>query len=251
VPPNWKRYLERNMTSFLQVVLRTQRVDAARKFYAAVLGGRALEVVQLHEQAVARGARPHWLGMLQVADVAQTLAEFVARGATALSPVWQNPEGLEGATLRDPGGAVLGLAKPPAHGESAYAARLAAADVIGYSLNTEHAEHAKLNYAALFGWEFAAAHEHASVGTFFPFAFEPGGSPRGTLSDIAGRPGVHPHWLLHFRVDALEPAREAVRAHGGTAMDAITLPDGSGLVACDDDQGAAFALRELAPNHAG
>jgi predicted enzyme related to lactoylglutathione lyase len=236
------------MTSFLQVVLRTQRVDAARKFYAAVLGGRALEVVQLHEQAVARGARPHWLGMLQVADVAQTLAEFVARGATVLSPVWRNPEGLDGATLRDPGGAVLGLATPPAHRESEHAARLAAAGVVGYSLSTAHAEQAKLNYAALFGWEFGAAREHATVGSFFPFAFEPGGNPRGTLSDIAGRPGVHPHWLFHFRVDALEPARAAVRAHGGTAMDAITLPDGSSLAACDDDQGAAFALRTSGPS---
>jgi predicted enzyme related to lactoylglutathione lyase len=55
---------------------------------------------------------------------------------------------------------------------------------------------------------------------------------------------VHPHWLFNFGVPALEPAIEAVRAAGGSALDPITLPDGKRVTACDDPQGAAFGLLE-------
>ena len=64
------------------------------------------------------------------------------------------------------------------------------------------------------------------------------------MADIAGRPGVHPHWLFHFRVAALEPALAAVRAAGGLVLDPLTLPNGARIAVCDDAQGAAFALQE-------
>ncbi len=99
------------MKRFFRITLRTNDVDAARTFYAAVLGGNAFHVVQLHEEAVARGARPHWLGFLDVGDVDRAAAAFVQRGATQLGPKWVNPEGLEAAVVRDPGGAVIALAK--------------------------------------------------------------------------------------------------------------------------------------------
>ena len=62
------------------------------------------------------------------------------------------------------------------------------------------------------------------------------------MMDIAGRPGVHPHWLFHFRVPALEPAMDAVRAGGGVVLPPVTLPGGARVAVCDDPQGAAFAL---------
>jgi predicted enzyme related to lactoylglutathione lyase len=73
---------------------------------------------------------------------------------------------------------------------------------------------------------------------------------RGRLAraqhDIATRPSVHPHWLFHFRVNALGPALEAVRAGGGSMLDPIALPNGDHAAVCDDPQGAAFALVERA-----
>jgi hypothetical protein len=47
--------------------LRTSDVVAAWAFYASVFGDVVIDVVPLHEQAVARGARPHWIGYLDVA----------------------------------------------------------------------------------------------------------------------------------------------------------------------------------------
>lgn len=227
------------MTSFHRFQLRTRDVGEARAFYATALGRRRLHVVELHEQAVARGARPHWLGMLEVDDVERALSRFTERGATALSPVWKTPEGLEGATLRDPGGAVVGLAKPPPGSRADDDS-----DVVGYTLNTSDVERAKANYAALFGWELRAPLDLGELGVVHPFAWRPGLSPAGVMIDLAGRPGVHPHWLFHFRVDALDPAIEAIEAAGGDVLRPVTLPSGERLAIAEDPQGAAFAIRE-------
>jgi uncharacterized protein len=60
------------------------------------------------------------------------------------------------------------------------------------------------------------------------------------MSDL--RAGVHPHWLFHLRVDALDLALDAVKAGGGVVVGPVTLPTGERLAICDDPQGAAFAL---------
>lgn len=230
------------MHRFFEVYLRTSDVEAARAFYASVLGSAlgALHIVKLHEQALARGARPHWLGFLEVGEVDRAAAAFTERGATLLGPKWVNPEGLEAATMRDPGGALVALAKPPAP----YAPAAGAAEIVWYLLNTKDVETAKANYGELFGWEFAAPLDLGSHGVFHPFAWEPGGAAVGSMSDVGARDGRHPHWLFHFRVAALDPAVEVVRAAGGVVLGPFTLLGGDRIAVCDDPQGAAFALRE-------
>jgi predicted enzyme related to lactoylglutathione lyase len=244
------------MTRFFRVQLRTSDVDAARAFYAAVFGDTPFEVVRLHDQAVARGARPHWLGFLGVAHVDRAMAAFIERGATRLSPTWVDPEGLEAATAREPGGAVVALAKPPAlafvHPElgdrsvtpAARSATGVGVDVVWHLLHTADVERAKANYAAMFGWEFKTPLDLGSLGLFHPFSWTPGAAAAGSMSDIATRSGVHPHWLFHFGVAALDPAVEAVRAGGGIVVDEVTPPGGQRIAICDDPQGAAFAMRE-------
>lgn len=230
------------MTTFYRVQLRTRDVEAARAFYATALGRERLHVVQLHEQAVARGARPHWLGLLQVDDVARALAFFTERGGAALGPVWTNPEGLEGVTLRDPGGAVVGLAKPPS--TEAASAPDSDAGVVGYTLNTTDVEGAKASYAARFGWELAPPVDLGELGVVHPFAWRPGLPPAGVMLDVEGRRGVHPHWLFHFGVAALDAAMEAIEAAGGEVVATVTPPAGARVAVCEDPQGAAFAIQE-------
>jgi predicted enzyme related to lactoylglutathione lyase len=234
------------MTNFFQVQLRTNDVEAARAFYAGVLGPSALNIVQLHEQAVARGARPHWIGYLEVSDVDQSAALFTQRGAIALGPTWVNPEGLQAATMRDPGGAIVALAKPPARAraQQGAGAKESGPDVVWYSLHTADVERAKANYAELVGWEFAEPVDLGELGILHPFRWQPGTGHSGSMHDITGRPGIHPHWLFHFRVAALEPAIQAVRAAGGSVLGPVTLPSEERMAICDDAQGAAFALRE-------
>ena len=97
------------------------------------------------------------------------------------------------------------------------------------------------------GWQLTDAVDLGPQGRHHQFAWSPGGPSVGTMADIAGRPGVHPHWLFHFRVAALEPALATVRAAGGLVLDPVTLPSGARIAVCDDAQGAAFALQEGAP----
>jgi uncharacterized protein len=230
------------MTAFFQLTLRTLDVEAARSFYTSLLGGGPLEIVQLHEQAVARGARPHWLGFLEVGDVDQAAADFVRRGASPLAPKWRTAAGVEAAVMRDPGGAILALAKPPSR---EYAARRSREpEVVWYELNTSEVGRAKVHYSELFGWAIEEPTEQGGLAVVHPFAWQPGGRQVGSMAAIEGRAGVHAHWLFHFRVDSLARAAQVVRDAGGVAFDPMTLSNGDQLAVCDDPQGAAFVIRQ-------
>jgi predicted enzyme related to lactoylglutathione lyase len=231
------------VTRFFHYVLRTTDVAAARAFYAGVLENGDAEIVPLHEQAVARGARPHWLGFLEVGDVDAAASAFAARGATPLGPKWVNPQGLEAAVFRDPGGAIVALAKPAA-APSSTSAGVSRLDVAWHALNTVDVDGAKANYGELFGWALEEPLDLGSLGVVHPFAWRPGGAAVGSMSDVATRTGVHPHWLFHFRVGALGPALEAVRTGGGSMVAPFVLPSGDRVAVCDDPEGAAFALFE-------
>ncbi len=227
------------MKRFFQITLRTTDVDAAEDFYAAVLGVASVGAVPLPERAVARGAVPHWMGFLDVGEVEPALAEVHARGGTALGPRWTRPGGLEAAFVRDPGGAILALAKPAPAPDPA-----AGPEVAFYTLDTQDVEGAKAMYGALFGWSFGAPIEVGEQGTFHPFAFAPGAPEVGVFGDVARRPGIHPHWTYFFAVDALDDAVARVESGGGVSLGVIVLPNGDRICVCDDPQGAAFALYE-------
>lgn len=230
------------MSYFFQLHLRTtQDVDAARAFYRHVLGETIMQVVPLHEQAVARGARPHWLGSLHVEDVDQTAAAFAARGATVLGPKWTAPDGSTGLTLRDPGGAVLGLGTP-----AGAALRTVTPEVLWFELNTDDVQLAKRTYGELLGFSFGEAQPLGELGTLHPFAFHAGGPTVGSMRDVASHPGVHAHWLFHFGVHSLSAALEAVEAGGGDAQPIVSSPTGDQLAMCHDPQGAAFVIRQAA-----
>lgn len=223
--------------SFCRFELRTTDVPAARSFYAALLGDAIDAIVPLPEQALARGARPHWLGHLGVADVEAAVQAFVARGATRLGPTRPLEHGAV-ASVRDPGGAVVGLATPPPVPSRA--------DIVWHVLNTDDLAAAAPAYCELLGWRMTDRLDLGELGVFHRFTWRPDGAAVGSISPTEGRAGVHPHWLFHFRVPALGPALAHVRRAGGLVVGPLTLPNGDRIAACDDPQGAAFALHELA-----
>ena len=224
------------MTKFCRYDLRTTDADAARAFYTQVLGHDRARIWPLHEQAIARGARPHWLGRLGVENVERVAAAFVARGATRLGPAVATTEG-EFVVLRDAGGAVVSVGAPPPDAD-------ARVDVVWQVLNTNDSEQAAATYCELFAWELTDRIDLGAEGSFQQFTWDAGGASVGAIADIAARPGVHPHWIFFFEVDALDVAIATVRAAGGLALDPFSLPSGGRGCACDDAQGAAFGLRE-------
>ncbi len=226
------------MTKFCRIELRTTDADAARTFYARILGHDRAVIWPLHEQALARGARPHWLGHIGVEDVERATAAFVERGATQLGPTRPTAYGGQAAVLRDPGGAVVAVATPPAANVPT------SVEAVWHVLNTNDVTRAAANYRDLFGWEVSDRVERSAEVSFCPFAWDGGGVTVGAFADIDGRPGVHPHWLFFFEVDALDPAIAATRAAGGLVLEPVVMPSGERVCVCDDPQGAAFALRE-------
>ena len=224
---------------FTRYLLRTTDVEAAAAFYDAVLGRRGDGILPLHESAIARGARPHWLGHIRGSergDAESLAARFVERGAMRLGP----PAGVSDfVVLRDPGGAIVALTD---------GATESAAGVGWNQLNTREPGLAAANYSALFGWSFSEPLELGEFGPQQRFAFGPGEASSGGLSGIEGRPEVHSHWLFFFNVPSLDVAVERVRAHAGIVIGPIELPNGIRVAVCDDAQGAAFGVIE--PNDA-
>ena len=226
------------MTKFCRFDLRTTDADAARAFYARVLGHDRAAIWPLHEQALARGARPHWLGRLGVQDVERAAAAFVERGATQFGPMGPTADGGQAAVLRDPGGAVVAVGTPPPANVGT------AVEAVWHVLNTNDVARATAHYRDIFGWEVSDRIELSADGAFQQFAWHAGGPSVGAFADIAARPGVHAHWLFFFEVDALAPAIAVTRVAGGIVLDPIVTPTGDHVCVCDDPQGGAFGLLE-------
>ena len=199
------------MKRFFQYQLRTTDVAAARAFYDT--GARRERRRDFFSCTNRRWRAAHariGSGHIDVGDVDATAAAWAGRGATLLGPKWVNPQGLEAAVMRDPGGALVSCAKPAPTMSSGVAPRV---DVVWHQLNTADVERARANYGELFGWEFKPPVDLGVLGVQHPFAWQAGGVAVGAFSDIASRPGVHPHWLFHFRTTELERAVDAsVRA---------------------------------------
>jgi predicted enzyme related to lactoylglutathione lyase len=225
------------MTKFCRFDLRTTDAGAARAFYGAVFGHDRSVIWPLHEQALARGARPHWLGHIAADDVERTAEALVERGAMRLGPTVAR-DGGQVAVLRDPGGAMVAVAAlPPSNAATGL-------EAAWHVLHTNDAPRAAANYAAIFGWLLSEPIELGAQGVLQEFTWAAGGASAGGVADIAGRPRVHPHWLFFFEVDALDRAIAAVRAAGGVVIDSVTRPSGERVCVSDDPQGAAFALQE-------
>jgi len=220
---------------FSRYLLRTTDVAAATAFYDAVLESRGDGIVALHEDAIARGARPHWLGHVRARDLggSEALAtRFIERGATRLGP----PPGRgDFVVLRDPGGALVGLTDSEAD---------SAASVVWHQLSTLNPDQAAENYGALCGWSLSAPFELGQLGQHRRLGYAKGDASVGLVSGVEGRPQVHPHWLFFFAVPSLEAAALRVRELGGVVIGPIELPSGGRVAVCDDPQGAAFGLIE-------
>lgn len=214
---------------FSQYVLRTTDAPAATAFYDAVLGRHGDALFTLHEQAVARGARPHWLGLIDTTDPEGAAAAFLSSGGERLGP---RPGG--GPVLRDPGGALIALGP---------AAAPSTAGVSFHVLRSRQPERAAELYSQVFGWAFGGRLE----GGFRPLAWRPGTASVGVLGDAEEKSGVHAQWLFFFEVPSLEHAIVTAKGLGASMLPSSALPDGSRYAAGDDPQGAAFGLLERAP----
>jgi predicted enzyme related to lactoylglutathione lyase len=229
---------------FIRYSLRTTDTAAAHAFYREALGltlpdgmvdDSVLELWPLHERAIARGAPPHWLGHLAVDDVAAAIERLTAHGSEAMGPIVQARDGANYAVLREPSGAVISVRERNR--------MTTGAPVVWHQLHTRDVDAAWKLYHELFGWTLRQTLDVPDlVGGYRMFAWSDAGPAIGAMGNTARWPGVHTHWCFYFPVADVDATRARVRACGGKALPAITLPSGIRLSACDDPQGAAFGL---------
>ena len=234
---------------FCRYQLRSTDVEGAREFYADLFGesfwGRGLEVVPLPAPLAARGVPSNWLGHIGVEDVVPPMYQFLEAGATRLGAPPADGRDSAGVVLRDPFGANVALA--PLTG--------AQIDdrVVWHLLSARDEERAIELYSGVLGWTPLERQDLGERGRHVTFAWDAGGQPVGSTSDVARRPHVHAQWLFFFATPDLDASVARVRDLGGLALRPETTADGHRVVACDDSQGAAFGLyeRPLATQPAG
>jgi predicted enzyme related to lactoylglutathione lyase len=231
-------------SAFCRYHLRTTDPEAARTFYVDAVGldfsqgDGVLAVWPLHEQARARGAPAHWLGHLGVADLATTVRALLDRGSQLLGPaLLRGEDGEAFAILRDPCDAVVAVRET--------SRRARREPVAWHQLHTRDLERSWTLYAELCGWVQAETMAvGAPEGEHRVFRWDGARGNVGSMANTARLPGVHPHWLFYFPVPDLASTLAAVSRCGGRALAPVVLPSGEQLAACEDPQGAAFALIE-------
>lgn len=252
--------------SFIWYELMTTDVDAAADFYGAVVGwkiprragesggtdyrmigrsdgGSAGGVLQLTPGMLAGGAKPLWLGYLQVRGVAAAVRDIEADGGKLLMPARVLPVG-EIAMVADPLGSpfyVMDPVPPPDRPDATSDVfdASAAQHVRWNELRSPDVARAKAFYSRHFGFQFNESMPMGPMGDYC--FFDHAGQRPGAVMPCP--PGTEPIWLFYFGVTSVAAARRAIEAGGG----AITagphqVPGGAWIIMATDPQGAPFGV---------
>ena len=252
--------------AFIWYELMTTDADAAGRFYSAVVpgwrlgermpgdvdyrgiersdGGNAGGVLQLDDSMRTQGARPTWLGYINVDDVDDSVRSIEQAGGKALMPAFDVPNVGRIAMVSDPQGAPFYVMTPiPPEGTEDKRSDVFSPDaeqrVSWNELSTSDPVAARKFYTGQFGW---SADEFMDMGEMGEYRFiERDGTRIGALCGVM--PGQAPQWRYYIRVPSIAASAEAVRAGGGTvAMGPHEVPGGDHIIIGIDPHGAAFAL---------
>jgi predicted enzyme related to lactoylglutathione lyase len=216
------------------VSVRTPDPARAARFYRAVLGWEIVDdrvAAATPSVGVWSSPEPELLCVYAVTDLAAARARVLAAGGTAGEPR-QEPYGLRADCVDDQGTSFAihevepGTERPPANGRRA-------GDLSYLTLEIVDSARARAFYGAVLGWTF----HHGRIED---------GWEVDDVAPMVGLSGGHvtaaavPMW----RVDDIDAAVAAVRAHGGAATDPARQPYGS-TSECTDDQGTRFYLGQL------
>jgi predicted enzyme related to lactoylglutathione lyase len=239
--------------------LTTTDVQSARSFYTKVIGWDVLDasapgrpymlftagpalvggLLLLTRQARETGARPGWIGYVEVDDV-----DAIAERARQLGGV-VHVEPTDVADISrfcifaDPQTARLAALKwrRPVQGQSpALGAR---GHVCWHELLAAKEDEALDFYADLFGWRRTQS-DKPEFDTYQMFC-----ASGQTIGGVIAKPPVidTPFWLYYFLVGDVDAAARRVNAAGGRILRGpVELSGGSWIVQCADPQGAVFAL---------
>lgn len=240
---------------FVWYELVTSDIDAALRFYGAVLGWESRDypgsperyaIVSAKDEGVGGIMRlpegmtqPFWLGYIATADIGEAVERFKTSGGSLHKGPWEIPSVGRLALVSDPQGAGLAFIQvaseqpgrafdqhKPGHGN-------------WHELHTTDPAAAFAFYAEQFGWSKGEAMDMGPMGTYQIFK---SGDPQigGMLKAQDGQP---PGWLYYFGTESIRAAVDRIGGAGGTVLrEPAEVPGGAFIIHAKDPQGALFAL---------
>ena len=244
---------------FIWRELMTSDAEAAKTFYAAVVGWAMHDVQQprttytmlnvgdfgvggimaIPDEAAKAGMRPIWLGYIHVDDVDAAAKRIEEEGGA----IHHAPDDLPGygrfAMVADPHGAAFYIMTPT--GADRTPPRSDTPGMPGWNgLYGGDLDGDWDFYASLFGWEKAHAVDLGPMGTYQLLSID-GVQAGGMMTKPAQI--ARPTWVYYFSTDDVHAAAGRVTANGGQVVNGPNeVPGGSWVVQCLDPQGALFAM---------
>ncbi|HEX4961223.1 MAG TPA: VOC family protein [Thermoanaerobaculia bacterium] len=246
---------------FVWYDLMTPDPEAAQAFYTAIMGwgtkvwdNPAMPytmwtagdrtfggLMKMPAEAVAGGAKQHWLAYVAVPDTDATVARAQELGAKVMVPPTPIPTVGRFAVIADPHGALIAPFTPdPA---SAPQGPPPGGDFTWHELATDDYETVFAFYHELFGWEKTSAMDMGPAGVYQMYGI--GGIPMGGIYNKPDHMQGPPAWLHYASVKDAAATAEKVKENGGQVLNGpMEVPGGDLIVMIMDPQGGMFAVHE-------
>ncbi|MCO4773455.1 MAG: VOC family protein [Deltaproteobacteria bacterium] len=246
---------------FVWFDLMTDDPDGAAAFYSAVTGWE-LEVWeqaaytmfkasdgatvggirQLPREAQEKGAGPHWLPYITVAD-ADAAGERAAELGGELFMAGEDIPGVgRFCIVGDPDGVPIAPFVPENDMSSVHPAPVG--HVAWTELMASDRDQSLAFYCGLFGWVGHSQIDMAPMGIYQLFGAPGAERSEGGMMNWSETPAF---WTFYVRVTDLDAAVARVTELGGTVTSGIQeVPGGDHVAVCRDPQGASFAIHHHA-----
>jgi predicted enzyme related to lactoylglutathione lyase len=252
---------------FIWYELMTTDADAAGRFYSAVVqgwrfgermpgdldyrgiersdGGNAGGVLGLDDSMRSHGARPMWLGYLNVDAVDESVAAIERAGGKALMPAFDVPNVGRIAMVADPQGAPFYIMKPiPPAGRPDSKSDVFSVDqpqrVRWNELSTTDPDGAVDFYRRQFGWGQEGDMDMGEMGKYR--FIQSNGVNIGAIMRMPPQLPVS-SWTYYIGVDDIDRAADAIKTGGGQVVNGpMEIPGGEFALNGLDPQGASFGL---------
>lgn len=240
--------------TFVWYELVTSDIDAALRFYGAVLGWTAQEFPggegrYVVVSAAAKGvggvmalpdgmSHPFWMGYVGVEDADAAVAKLESAGAT-IHRRFDIPEVGRIALVTDRQGAGFSIIQGFSDRKSEAFDQALPGHGNWHELHTTAWEDAFDFYSSQFGWTKGNAVSMGAMGTYQLFEID--GAQAGAMFNDTNVP--RPMWLYYFGTPDIDVAVDRVTAGGGKILfGPQEVPGGAFIINATDPQGAMFAL---------
>ena len=198
-------------------------------------------LMALDEASCSGGARPGWLGYVEVADV-DAIAE---KAKSAGGSIYMGPADIPGvgrfAVLGDPHGAAIGVMKwaqpmPAIPSMPMKTGRTGWHELMAGALEPDFAF-----YSGLFGWSKLDELDMGPMGSYWLFGPADEYAIGGMMTKPEQVPA--PYWAYYFVVDEINAAVTRVKEKGGQVLNGpMEVPGGAWVIQGLDPEGVHFAL---------